>query len=135
MKIFLTLSLSLIGLIFSSEVQAVDKEQCISQLTDHYYVTSKSITVNTDHYNVRDYENDHQAFSILMVRLALKQEGCHRDAVNFGRGPQGRSNHSCKMLIPGREYSRVCYIETNLGAFIVTTDFQTLVHVTYKHWD
>jgi hypothetical protein len=133
MKIFL--SFFLMTLIFPFGAQAFEKEACISNLTDNYFVNSKSFTIDTDRYNVRDYGNDHLAFAILMVRLTLKEEGCQRDVVNFGQGPLGRATHSCELLVPGREYSRSCYIETNLGAFIITTDFQTLAHVIYKRWD
>lgn len=133
MKFLLTLTLT--TLFLSTGAYATDKQACISNLTDNYYVSSKSFTIDTDDYNVRDYGNDHQAFAILMVRLTLKEQGCQRDVVNFGQGPQGRSTHRCEMLVAGREYSRTCYIETNLGAFVVTTDFQTLSHIVYKRWD
>lgn len=135
MKLYVGLLFSFFVLSSPAFSQVEDKEACISQLTDNYYASSNSFSINTDNYNVRDYGNDHQAYSILMVRLALKEQGCHRDVVNFGQGPRGRSTHKCEVLLPGQDFSQICYIETNLGAFFVTADSQTMAQVIYKRWD
>lgn len=131
------LSIALLIALFAtfSQVVAGDKLECVSILTDDYAVNSKAFTLNTDNYDLRNYGNDHLAFSIAMIRILLSEQGCKKDVINFGRGPFGRSLHNCQAMVRNRPFSNICYIETNLGAFLISTDFETLVHLIYKSWD
>lgn len=112
-----------------------EKMECLAQLTNNFAVKSRAFTLNTDDYQLRDYGNDHLAFSIVMIRILLSEEGCRKKVINFGKGPFGRSTHNCQPMVRNRSSSNVCYLETNLGAFVVTTDFETLTHIIFKSWD
>ena len=131
-KLFIIFSL----LILSFSTQAFEKmRECQSTLTRNFSVDSRSFSMDLDQYDIRDYGKDHVAFSIRLVRELLNDLGCSPNSVNFGQGALGRSTQSCRQLVPGREISRVCYIETNLGAFILTVDYFTEVHIVFKRWD
>lgn len=132
----LALSLFFVFVVSSTQLlAATDKMECVGALTSDYAVNSKTFSLDTDNYDLRNYGNDYQAFSIAMIRILLSEQGCKRKAVNFGFGPFGRSTHKCQPMLRNRPFSNVCYVETNLGAFIVSTDFDTLVHIIYKSWD
>jgi len=131
-KLFFFISL----IILSSSAQAFEKmRDCQSTLTRNFTLNSATFSMDLDEYDIRDYGKDHVAFSIRLVRELLNDLGCSPKAVNFGQGALGRSTQSCRQLVPGREISRVCYIETNLGAFILTVDYFTEVHIVFKRWD
>lgn len=112
-----------------------EKLECLAELTNNFEVNSRSFTLNTDDYQLRNYGNDYLAFSIVMIRILLSKEGCDKKVVNFGKGPFGRSRHNCRPMVSNRPFSNVCYVETNLGAFVITTDFETLAHIIFKSWD
>lgn len=134
MKYVIALSIALFAS-FTQAYGATEKMDCVGVLTNNYAVNSQAFSLDTDEYELRNYGNDHLAFSIVMIRILLSEQGCKKTAINFGNGPFGRSLHKCQPMVRNRPFSNVCYVETNLGAFIVSTDFDTLVHIIYKSWD
>jgi hypothetical protein len=118
-----------------SEFTSADETRCINRLTDSYSSDSITHTLNLTDLDVRDYRNDHLAFSIRMVRELLRERGCSRSDINFGRSANGRSHSRCEQVLRGTPSSRVCYVETNLGYFFVTRDMLTNVHITFNRWD
>lgn len=131
MKILILLFASMISVsAFSQQERA-----CLGSLTQNFSLNSRVFTVNLDEEPIRDYGRDYLAHSIALIRNVIDKVGCSRQDINFGQGILGRSRHSCKTLVPNRELSRVCYVETNLGAFIVTTDYLDHAQVIFKRWD
>lgn len=125
----------LLALALTSVAQA-SPEACYDAFTDGHTQDSRSFSVNlNDLDEMRDYGRDFQAEAIYVIRELAKELGCARRDLNFGRGVNGRSKHRCKVLIPGRGHTAVCYIETNLGYFFMTKDFLDKANVTYNRWD
>jgi hypothetical protein len=128
-------TLSLLAALMFSFSALSQERACLSSLTQNFSVNSRAFVVDLDEEPIRDYGSDYLAHSIAVIRNVIDKIGCSRQDINFGKGLFGRSRHSCKMLVPHRELARVCYVETNLGAFIVTNDFLDHAHVIFKRWD
>lgn len=124
----------LLALTFVTNVEA-SPERCYEKLTDGFTQDSRSFSVNLDDLNMRDYGRDYQAEAIFIIRALVKELGCSKKDLNFGKGIDGRSKHSCRQLVPGRNHTTVCYIETQLGYFFVSKDFLENANVTYARWD
>ncbi|WP_127718141.1 hypothetical protein [Halobacteriovorax sp. HLS] len=122
-------------LVAVSQFTSASESTCIDNLTDGYTADSATHTLNINDLEIRDYGNDHVAFSIKIVRELLEEVGCRRNDVNFGRGSRGRSHSRCEQVLRGTPSSRVCYVESNLGYFFVTRDLLTNVHITFNRWD
>jgi len=120
---------------FSVFADYQSQSTCIEKLTDGHERDSYTFTVDLDQSGARDYGKDKLATAISLVRSLLVDVGCSRKDVNFGKGPLGRSYNRCRMISPGRTNSIVCYIETNLGFFVVSHNYQTEYHITYNRWD
>lgn len=110
-------------------------DRCIDKLTDHNRRDSFTYSIDVDDINDRYFGNDHLAAAIHYVKAVLEIKGCSRDEVNFGRGAFGRSKSRCQYLAPGILTSLSCYVESNLGFFIIGRDLGTKVHVIYSRWD
>lgn len=91
------------------------------------------------HYNFDytgdEYEDDDLANAILYIRYLLNDLGCSKKDINFAKGPLGKSKSRCRNLVPGSYNSKVCYVESNLGYFLVSKDFEDLVDITFNRWD
>ncbi|WP_417335998.1 hypothetical protein [Halobacteriovorax marinus] len=118
-----------------SEFASADEIRCINRLTNDFNTDSISHTLSLDDYEVRDYGNDHLALAIKMIRILVDEVGCSPKAINFGRSARGRSHNRCDQILRGVPSSRVCYVETNLGYFFVTTNMLTDMHITFNRWD
>lgn len=109
---------------------------CINPLTVDYSSDSMVYQLDADNYDIRDYGKDHLAHAIKMIRILVEEKlGCARTDINFGRGPWGKSRSKCLKVQPDADESLVCYVESNLGNFIVTWDSHTTVNFIFKRWD
>lgn len=110
---------------------------CNDKLTNNYSRDFSFYTLNRDQLShLRDFGPDHLAQSIIYIRYLLNEViGCQRDEVNFGQGPLGRSQSRCSKLSPKVDFSTVCYVETNLGYFLVHSDFLENITFQYHRWD
>lgn len=126
----------LVGLVILATTPIVfaSTQKCFERLTVEGPSDSRAYTINTDRVN-RDFGRDHLATAIYQIRLLLKQRGCNRGDINFGYGPLGRSKSRCKFILPGIATSLSCYVESNLGYWIVTWDMITTSHLILHRWD
>lgn len=119
-----------------TSVAHASPESCYEALTDGHTQDSRTFSVSlTDLDEMRDYGRDFQAEAIYVIRQLIKELGCAKKDINFGKGSNGRSKHRCKLMIPGRAHTAVCYIESNLGYFFMTKDFLDKANLTYNRWD
>lgn len=109
--------------------------ECRDILLAESYSPVRYFSIDTDDYELRDYGRDHLAWAIKVVRLVLDDHGCSQSDVNFGRGDFGRSKNRCSLVAEPKEESLVCYIETNLGYFIVAPSYASHVSVLFHLWD
>ncbi len=116
--------------ILSSELDCLDK------ITDQGRQNSTILSFDLDKIDIRNYGKDHLASAIQVARTFVKYFGCNRKDINFRRRPDGISSRSrCYYMVPDREYSLICYVESTLGYFFVNWDMQTQVNITYTRWD
>jgi hypothetical protein len=110
---------------------------CEAKLTNDHNRDFSFYSFNRDEVShLRDFGPDHLAQSIVYIRYLLnKVVGCQNDEVNFGKGPQGRAQSRCSSLSPKVDFSKVCYVETNLGYFLVHTDFMENITIQFHRWD
>jgi hypothetical protein len=98
----------------------------------HYFFESSEL----DQMNAQsNFGNDFMAKSIASIRFLLEDLNCTPNSVNFGKGPEGRSHSSCKLIRENVESSRVCYVETNLGYFLVSWDYLEGTHFIFNRYD
>jgi hypothetical protein len=91
---------------------------------------------NLDDIDVRDFGPDHLAQAITYVRFWLQNQlGCSRQEVNFGTGPTGRAQSRCRAISERMPNSQVCYVESNLGYFLVHTDYLSNIVIQFHRWD
>ena len=129
-KIFIILSILLLS------ASATAENSCSGKLTYGYEKDSMAYSVDLDDLEIREYGNDYLAFSIAIIRGILRKRGCSKSDINFKRTPLGRYSRSlCKLVVPGVDMSRVCYVESSLGYFNVSWDMLTSTHVIYNRWD
>lgn len=120
-------------ILLSQGVQASPKD-CASRLFSGSNLDSVNYSINSDEIN-RDFGRDHLASAIYTIRILIEDKGCSQSDINFGKGPLGRSRSRCTKLVGNQDHTRVCYVETNLGYFFLTTDFLETVNITYSRWD
>ncbi|MCR9204453.1 MAG: hypothetical protein NXH75_07750 [Halobacteriovoraceae bacterium] len=128
-------SLIALGLLIllSQGTQAGSKD-CITNLMAGETRDTYAFYMHVDDVD-REFGNDHLASAIYTLRILLDREGCSRGDVNFGKGPHGRSHSRCTKVIRNQEHTRVCYVETNLGYFFLTTDLLDNINILYSRWD
>lgn len=90
--------------------------------------------------DARSFQIHHDAFdeeladgdaALAVVRLIASIQGCSLDAVTTN------STHvrACQEIVPGNIFSKVCYVETNLGYFTVHETLPESIMVTWSRWD
>lgn len=119
--------------LLSQAIHASPKE-CIDNLMFYANRDSYQFTVADDAVD-RDFGRDYLAEAIYSIRILLDKHRCSQNDVNFGQGPHGRSHSKCTNIVAGEDQSRVCYVETNLGYFIVTRDLLDTFNIVYSRWD
>jgi len=128
-------SLLALGLLvlLSQSIHASPRE-CIDNLMYYSNRDSYQFTVTNDVVD-RDFGRDYLAQAIYTIRILLDKHRCSQNDVNFGRGPQGRSHSKCSNILTNENQTRVCYVETNLGYFLVSQDLLDTFNVIYSRWD
>lgn len=109
--------------------------ECRDVLMTESYTPVRYFTLDTDDYEIRDYGRDHLAWAIKIIRLLVEEKGCAQSEINFGRGDFGRAKNRCTLVSAPKEESLVCYIETNLGYFIVAPTYTSRVSILFHLWD
>ena len=109
--------------------------KCVEALTTGFSDNTTTAQYNLDQYQIRDYGKDYLAEAIKIIRIHISELGCSRSSINFGQGPRGRSTSRCEQIVKSVNSSRVCYVETNLGYFLVSIGFLEDAVVTYHRWD
>lgn len=115
---------------------AMAENTCPAKLTYGHERDSMAYTIDLDDLEIRDFGNDHLAFSIAIIRELMRMRGCTKSDINFKETPLGRYAKSlCKLVVPGVEMSRVCYVESNIGFFNISWDMLTSTHIVFNRWD
>ena len=120
--------------VFISNTYASSTE-CIRRITDDFRYSTTFTNVDLNQLELRDYGKDYLAQAIAVIRVYIDQKGCHKKDINFGKGPNGRSFSRCRLVERYSPHSRSCYVETNLGYFMVTKNLGENMHLVFNLWD
>lgn len=71
-------------------------------------------------------------FAKKMIETALSPY-CEASVIEFNLKDQ--SQNGCMTVVPRNPTSFVCYLETNVGFFFVTSDFMDSTFVIWNRWD
>ena len=109
--------------------------ECIRRITDDFRYSTTFTNVDLSQLELRDYGKDYLAQAIAVIRVYIDQKGCNKKDINFGKGPNGRSFSRCRLVERYSPHSRSCYVETNLGYFMVTKNLGENMHLVFNLWD
>lgn len=127
---------TLIGLICLTLNSYASKDQCREKLLGNFSENSAAFTLDSDEvFQERDFGRDYLAKGIFTIRALLKKVKCKRNDINFAKGPFGKSQSRCRLLVPHAPQSATCYIESSLGYFFITQDYLNNINIVYNRWD
>jgi len=108
---------------------------CVRKITNDYKYQTTFANIDLDQLELRDYEKDYLAQAIAVIRVYADKKGCHKKDINFGKGPNGQSASRCRLVERYSPHSRSCYVETNIGYFMVTKNLGENMHLVFNLWD
>ena len=118
-----------------SIAEARSSFDCQSRLTDNFRTRTLMANFEYDSSRIRNFGRDYLADAIAVVRLFIEDKGCSKNSINFGRGPRGRSTSRCRLVERYSPQSRVCYVETNLGYFLLSKSLENNAQIIFNLWD
>lgn len=125
----LLLSLALLAVASYGQAFA-SMENCRMNLLDDYKGDSKSYQI-ADESLVNDFDSSPRSYSIESVQnlsnSLVKKSGlnCQVEV----------SKASCKRIIANVDSSMVCYLESEIGYFLVSKDQLSGVNIVFNRWD
>ena len=125
----LVFGMALISNVFATPTEGMKKT------TNDFSVTTTFTNIDLNQLELRDYGKDYLAQAIAVIRVYGDQQGCERSDINFGKGPNGRSYSRCRLVERYSPHSRSCYVETNIGYFMVTKNLGDNMHLVFNLWD
>ncbi len=106
---------------------------CFQKISNDYQDDSRSFQVQDDVLE-KDFEEQPLAYAKEALIHLLKNEiGCKENAISFNE--KASADEVCNELIPGKPYSKVCYLESNLGYFFISMDMMDSVNIIFNRWD
>ena len=127
--IILTFSMLVISSTFASSTD------CVRKITNDFAYTTTFTNIDLDQLELRDYGKDYLAQAIAVIRVYADSKGCDKKDINFGKGPNGGSYSRCRLVERYSPHSRSCYVETNIGYFMVTKNLGDHMHLVFNLWD
>lgn len=121
-------------LVLLSQAIHASPRECRENLMFYSNRDSYQFSVANDAID-RDFGRDYLAQAIYAIRILLDKHRCSPKDINFGRGAHGTSHSKCSNIIANEDQTRVCYVETNLGYFLVSQDLLDTFNVIYSRWD
>ncbi|TNE96407.1 MAG: hypothetical protein EP326_13420 [Deltaproteobacteria bacterium] len=102
---------------------------CYDKLIAEPPFDSKSFFVQEALYEV-DAQELNESSSVHVVEKLLRDRiGCEEKSLSRG------VEVSCKELMPGKSWSKVCYVESEMGYFVIQMDMMEGAHVIFNRWD
>ena len=95
---------------------------------------------------LNDFSSDSAAFQVKSVEAVELFESDPEKAASFGvsqlegilgceKNSFALSEVSCKEVVPGNAFSKVCYLESQHGYFFVSIDMMEGLNVVFNRWD
>jgi hypothetical protein len=114
-------------LIFSLSAPVLASDNCLELLSSDHSRDSQSFQV-ADYQLEQDFDESPELYSIEALDGLLNKLGCEPSA-------KIESEVVCREIMPDNSYSRVCYVENELGYFFISKDMLDSVNIIYNRWD
>ncbi len=116
-------------LLFSLLLSLGSNAACYDKLISEPPYDSRSFFIHEALYEV-DAEELSESSSIRVIEKLLRDRvGCQDKAIAES------FEASCKELMPGKSWSKVCYVESQMGYFVIQMDMMEGAHVIFNRWD
>jgi hypothetical protein len=66
--------------------------------------------------------------AVILIRRVLTKVGCENMKLELGPV-------TCKTIVPQKQHSQVCFVESQIGYFFVAQDFVDSANVIFNRWD
>jgi hypothetical protein len=103
-------------------------DNCYQLLSNDYASDSRSFQV-ADYELEKDFDESPEEYSLEALDGLLKKLGCD------SKSQKVESEVACHEVMPGNSYSRVCYVENELGYFFISKDMLDSVNIIFNRWD
>ena len=114
-----------LSLLFSFGVYA----NCYDKLTSTPPYNSKSFFIYEALDKVHAEELNETSSVNIVDKLLKDKVGCLDKSIEL------EFKSSCKELMPGKPWSKVCYVESRMGYFVIQMDMMEGFHVIFNRWD
>ncbi|WP_127717358.1 hypothetical protein [Halobacteriovorax sp. HLS] len=115
-------------LIFSLSAPIMAAGNCVQILSDNHSNDSRSYQVY-DMDLEKDFDESPEEYSLEALNSLLSRLGCD----SMSQKDEGEV--VCKEIMPGNNFSKVCYLENELGYFFISKDMLDSVNIIYNRWD
>lgn len=105
---------------------------CYGRLTQDYSRDSYAYQLSEDAVDY-DLERGSPEFARQAVMAVGQKIGC--EAADFGAEKMAESTVSCRDLVPNLRASRVCYVESQHGYFLVSVDMLENINIVFNRFD
>lgn len=116
--------LILTTLFMASAANAAD---CYEALTANYTKDSQNFQLSED--EVGNYDDIEIEYATSAVDGLMKKLDCAVPVI------VDHTASECAEIVPGNSSSLACYVSTDLGYFIVTTDYLENTNLLFNRWD
>lgn len=110
--------------IFISSLSAQSTSTCHEKLSENYTKESRAFQI---HDEVALNGDSAEA----LIISVLQKLDCRWDEAN----PIAIRQKRCRDIIPNKQATRACYLETNVGYFFVLADMMGFKNIIWNRWD
>ncbi|EQC44490.1 hypothetical protein M899_2326 [Bacteriovorax sp. BSW11_IV] len=122
----------LMAIVLLLSAMGANANECYMKFVDDGNHDSRSFQINDIDLN-NDFDEDAMSFSKEAIVQVAKSIGCK--AHDLGLANKNAMGESCVEMIPGKPFSKVCYVESDVGYFMVSKDMLDHVNIIYNRWD
>lgn len=122
----------LLALVLLLPMLSIQADSCYMKFVDDGSLDSRSFQID-DREISSDFDDDSMSFSKEAIVQVAKSLGCEESDLGFSNKSFG--GESCQELVPGKSFSKICYIESDVGYFMVSKDMLDHVNIIYNRWD
>ena len=91
--------------------------------------------IDLDQLELRDYGKDYLAQAIAVIRVYAEKKGVIRKTSILAKVQMEEAFSRCRLVERYSPHSRSCYVETNIGYFMVTKNLGDHMHLVFNLWD
>lgn len=122
----------LLALVLLLPMLSVQANECYMKFVEEGNLDSRSFQIDDQNIS-SDFDDDSISFSKEAIVQVAKSLGCAQSDLGFDNKNMG--GESCQELIPGKSFSKICYVESDVGYFMVSKDMLDHVNIIYNRWD